>query len=54
MAQQTLVVLRMECGTLHSIVSWQDVDDAPEAGPATATRGADVPSNQASGGADGH
>ena len=42
MAQQALVVL----------VAGQDVDHAPEAGPATAARGADVPGDQAGGGAD--
>lgn len=43
-AQQALVVL----------VAGQDVDDAPEAGPATEPAGFHVSGNQAGGGADGH
>ena len=43
-AQQELVVL----------VAWQDVDGAPEAGPAVEATEAHVPGKQAGGGSDGH
>ena len=43
-AQQALVVL----------VAWQDVDHAPEAGPAVEFAGPHVGGDQAGGGADGH
>lgn len=43
-AQQALVVL----------VAWQDVDRAPEAGPACEAASPHVPGQQASGGADYH